>query len=345
MKIAILFGGSSYEHEISIVSAIAMKKVLSFELVYIFVDKERDFYFIPPNVIKSKLFSSGEYKSYPKLHVKKGGFFQKGFFGENQIAFDVALNLIHGRDGEDGKIPSLMQFFNIPCITPGIEACTISYDKLLTKAYAKELGIDVLPYQVLHQNDARTLSMAFPVIIKPLRLGSSIGVSVVKNQEELDYALDVAFEFDSTVLIEPFEQDIKEYNLAGSKAGKEIVYSIIEEPEKKEFLDFEKKYMDFSRTERVHKAEIDSALETRIKETFAGIYGSLFEGAIIRCDFFVKDGAIYLNEINPIPGSMANYLFEDFNAMMQKLILSLPNEKTIPINYEYIHKIEVAKGK
>lgn len=345
MKIAVLFGGSSFEHEISIVSAVSLKKVLRHDCLFVFVDSARDFYFIPPSALTSRLFSSGEFKSYPKLTLKKGGFYQKGLFGESRIAFDIGLNLIHGRDGEDGKIPALFSFYGIPCITPGITACSISYDKLLTKGYAKALGVNTLPCQILKSSDPREITVGYPVIIKPLRLGSSIGVSVVKSAEGLDYALDVAYEFDDTVLIEPFIENIKEYNLAGCKGKNGFIYSLIEEPEKKELLDFDKKYMDFSRTQRVKKAEIDAALEQQIKDTFATLYGSVFEGSMIRCDFFVHEGTVCLNEINPIPGSMANYLFDDFNAALDSLIFSLPKEKPIPIDYQYIHKIEVAKGK
>ncbi len=109
MKIAILFGGSSYEHEISIVSAITMKKVLkNSTLVYIFVSSDRKFYLIDTQKINSKLFSSGEYKKSKELTLKSGGFQIDGMFGSKSVDFDVALNLIHGRDGEDGKIASLM---------------------------------------------------------------------------------------------------------------------------------------------------------------------------------------------------------------------------------------------
>jgi len=117
MNIAILFGGSSFEHEISIVSAITMKKVLKKStLTYIFVSSDRKFYLIDTDKINSKLFSSGEYKKSKELTLKNGGFTVDGMFGSKAVAYDVALNLIHGRDGEDGKIASMMEFFNIPFI-------------------------------------------------------------------------------------------------------------------------------------------------------------------------------------------------------------------------------------
>jgi len=345
MNIAILFGASSFEHEISIVSAITMKKVLKKStLTYIFVSPNREFYLVDTDKINSKLFSSGEYKKGKQLTLKPGGFFIDGMFGSKAVACDGVLNLIHGRDGEDGKISSMMEFFNIPFISPRIEASSLSYNKLYTKFLAESLGVKTVAYEYLSKNDVRKIVMDYPVIIKPVRLGSSIGVSIVKETSELDYALDVAFEFDTDVIVEPFIEGVKEYNQAGCFTS-EWELSIVEEPQKEEFLDFEKKYMDFSRDSQVLAADIDDALKVKIQESFKKIYDPLFLGSIIRCDFFVVEGEVLLNEINPIPGSMANYLFEDFEAMVERLFKNLPKEQKISVDYQYIHSIQSAKGK
>ncbi len=345
MSIGILFGGSSYEHEISIVSAITMKKVLKKnELEFIFIDSDREFYLIDSDNMKSKYFSSLKYKKAKKLNLKYGGFFISGIFGSNILNLDVVLNIIHGRDGEDGKIASLMEFYNIPFISPRIEASTLSYNKLYTKFLAKSLGVKVVDYEHLNKSDKREIKTPFPVIIKPVRLGSSIGVSIVKTKDELEYGLDIAFEFDEDIIIEPFIEGIKEYNQAGCKTDRWEL-SIVEEPEKDEFLDFDKKYMDFSRDSKVLSADIDDELFDKIQDSFKTIYDPLFLGSIIRCDFFVVDGEILLNEINPIPGSMANYLFEDFDLTLKRLIDHLPQEKKISIDYKYINSIQSAKGK
>ncbi|HQS78292.1 MAG TPA: D-alanine--D-alanine ligase, partial [Sulfurovum sp.] len=105
------------------------------------------------------------------------------------------------------------------------------------------------------------------------------------------------------------------------------------------------KYMDFARDSQVLEAQIPDALKTKIQESFKTIYDPLFKGSIIRCDFFVVDNEVLLNEINPIPGSMANYLFENFEAMVYRLSGHLPKESKIKIDYQYIHSIQSAKGK
>lgn len=343
-KIAIVFGAQSFEHEISIVSSITMKKVLNNELVYIFIDKNREFYHIPSDIIKSNLFSSGDYKKCDKLEITQNGFVKRGLFKAKNLEFDVLLNLIHGGDGEDGVLAGMFRFFNIPFVGPRVEACVVSCNKFLTKAYAKSIDVKTVDYQYFNKNDEVTISQ-FPAIIKPVRLGSSIGVSIVKSQEELSYALDVAFEFDDEIIVEPFINGVKEYNLAGTKIGDEFVFSIVEEPQKEEFLDFEKKYLDFNRSDVVTDAEISDELVLKLRKSFEKIYNITFEGALIRCDFFVVDNEVYLNEINSIPGSMANYLFDDFNSVFEKLTNNLPRTKKIQINYDYVNTIQSAKGK
>ena len=345
MKLAILFGGASFEHEISIVSAITVKeKLVGFNLEFIFCDQDHTFYAVDPSVMKAVTFSKGMHKKMSTLSLTKGGFLKKSFLSSELIGTTV-LNLIHGADGEDGIIASMLEFYNIPFIGPRTAASVFSFDKRYTKYLCDALHVKSVAYETLSKNSARVVKTPYPFIIKPARLGSSIGVSVVKSENELDYALDVAFEFDENVLIEPFLVGVKEYNLSGCMADGKINFSIVEEPQKNEFLDFEKKYMDFSRSATVSSAEIDDALVAKLQENFAKIYTNLFEGALIRCDFFVVEGEVYLNEINPIPGSMANYLFEDFSLTITRLLASLPQIKRASVNYQYIHSISSAKGK
>ena len=344
MKIAIVFGGMSFEHEISIVSAITMKKVLNQDLEYIFIDKHREFYHIPTDIINSKLFSSSKYKKYDNLQLTQKGFVKKGLFKEKILEFDIALNLIHGGDGEDGVLASLFKFYKIPYIGPRVEASVMSCNKHLTKAYSLQSEVNTVEFTYFTKDDKIEIEK-YPVIIKPVRLGSSIGVSIVKSKDELQYALDVAFEFDDEIIIEPFIEGVKEYNLAGTKVNGEFTFSIVEEPQKEQFLDFEKKYLDFNRSSQVLQADISDQLVESLKDNFKKIYNQTFEGSLIRCDFFVIGDEVYLNEINPIPGSMANYLFEDFNKVILDLSKSLPRDKFIPINYDYVNKIQSAKGK
>jgi D-alanine-D-alanine ligase len=345
LKLTILFGGASFEHEISIVSAITLKEKLSgFDLNFIFCDQDHTFYAIDEKDMKAKTFSSAGHKKMPTLNLVKGGFSQKKLLGSKEHNA-IVLNLIHGADGEDGTMAALLDFYSIKYIGPRINASVFSYDKRFTKYLCESIGIKTIKYEVLTSNEQKNITMDYPIIIKPASLGSSIGVTIVYEESELDYALDTAYEFDKSVIVEPFIENVKEYNLAGYMADGEIQFSIVEEPQKNKFLDFEKKYMDFSRSSQVLKADISSELENKLKQCFSKIYTGMFEGSLIRCDFFVVNNEVFLNEINPIPGSMANYLFEDFKGVIEKLSNSLPHSKRAKVSYEYIHSINSAKGK
>lgn len=395
MQFIILFGGNSYEHEVSIVSAITLKKELKNISHFIFLDSINSLYLIPNNKMTSKHFSTFAYKKDSKIEFCPNGFLKKGFL-KSEVIRGIVINLVHGKMGEDGMLASIFNFYDIKFIGPRNEACVVSFNKEYGKVYAKYRGVNVLNYEALQNttkiepNLINHLASKLPLIFKPARLGSSIGISIVKNENEIAYALDSALEFDDTIIIESFIPNIKEYNLAGTLIDNEFKFSIIEEVNKGEYLDFEKKYLDFgarnleldsknqtktpsdskdliknqfknltqdstqflqshneSSTNKVKKKEanISEELKNKIKESFKKIYLNCFEGSLIRCDFFVIENEVYLNEINPIPGSMAHYLFDDINAILNKLATNIPKVKNIKIQYKYISKIQAHKGK
>ncbi|MDU7692770.1 MAG: D-alanine--D-alanine ligase [Helicobacter sp.] len=337
----ILFGGASFEHEISIVSAITLKNVLKDEIDnFIFLDLNRDLYLIQKKNMNASFFADLKYKNELKLSFAKNGFEYTKIL-KRFLKVDLLLNLIHGKDGEDGLLASLLNFYGIKFIGPRIESSAISFNKELTKIYASSRNVRTLPYEVLHLHSTRQSFLGYPIIIKPLRGGSSIGIKVATNAKEFDYALDHAFGFDTSVIIEPFLKNVKEYNLAGSKTKNGFIFSSIEEPKKSDLLSFEDKYLDFSRSEKITAASLNKDIEEELKAFFIKIYDGYFDGALIRCDFFVHDGEVLLNEINPIPGSLANYLFDDFKGVLNQI--ELPKQRQIQQNYSYINKIKKAK--
>lgn len=345
MIYGIIFGANSYEHEISIVSAVVLNKILKSEKKFIFCDKNKEFYLIDEKNMNAKFFSTYAYKKEKQLILKDGGFYTKSLFGEKSVEIDVMINVVHGKDGEDGKIAALFDFYSIKYIGPRLEASVLSFNKILTKMYAKSVGVNVLDYEVLNFGNEKELKISYPCILKPARLGSSIGISIVKDEKELKYAKDVAFEFDKDLLVEKFVSNIKEYNLAGCMIGDKMHFSIIEEPKKNEILDFEQKYLGFSDSSKISEAQLSEELKNKIKDSFLKIYEPLFRGALIRCDFFVIDDEVYLNEINPNPGSLANYLFEDFEQIMLKLAQNIQLEKQVKIEYMFLQNINGQKGK
>ncbi|RAX54223.1 D-alanine--D-alanine ligase A [Helicobacter sp. 16-1353] len=345
MGFIILFGGNSYEHEISIVSSITLKKELKNISAFVFLDSSGSFYLISKENMKSKYFALLEYKKAPKLELTNGGFLQKSLMSK-KILKGVVINLIHGKSGEDGQIAGILDFYNIRFIGPRLEASVLSFNKELTKIYAKNRNVKVLDYKILRKgDDYSNMDLTLPLILKPARLGSSIGISLIKDIDDIDYALDCAFEFDDTVVVESFIPDIKEYNLAGCIINDEFVFSTIEEIKKNEYLDFDKKYLDFATTKKLQEAQISNTLRDNIKNSFKKIYLNCFEGSLIRCDFFAINDEVFLNEINPIPGSMACYLFENFGGILNSLSINLPSNDVLNIQYKYISKIQAIKGK
>lgn len=348
MNFIVIFGGESYEHEISIVSAITLKKELKNIAYFIFIDADNEMFLIPHNAMKSTHFSTYAYKKNTKLSFVKGGFLEQGFF-KKQILQGIVINLIHGKSGEDGQIPSILDFYNIAYIGPRIQASVISFSKELTKIYAKSLGVQVLDFQTFTKSTIKNANITFPCIIKPSHLGSSIGIAVAKDKNDLSYCLDCAFEFDESVIVEDFIPHIREFNLAGCKVKDEFIFSMIEEVKKNELFAFEDKYLDFQGSKAKQEADLSDEIKATIKAYFMKIYEDCFEGALIRCDFFMleKDGRseIYLNEINPIPGSLAYYLFDDISHILQQLSQNLPKKRFIPIKYHYISRIQAQKGK
>ncbi|EPY0831862.1 D-alanine--D-alanine ligase, partial [Campylobacter jejuni] len=133
------------------------------------------------------------YKKEKELFIKQGGFFSKGFLKENKLECECVINLIHGRDGEDGKIAALFEFYSIKFIGPRLEASVLSFNKELTKLYAKSVGVKTLDYTMVRKGQNSKEKLSFPCIIKPARLGSSIGISIVKDEKDLEYAKDVGF--------------------------------------------------------------------------------------------------------------------------------------------------------
>ncbi|MDR2904334.1 MAG: D-alanine--D-alanine ligase [Helicobacteraceae bacterium] len=342
-KPIILFGGQSYEHEISIVSAIALYQALTSQCVFVFLSGDRRFYLIDLMDMKADYFASGRYKKAPELFLARGGFVRKGFFGYAPIDGDEVVNVSHGADGEDGKLAALFEFYGVRYVGPRLEASVLSFNKHYTKFLASAAGVKTLPYEIIKRGDK--IKTPCPFILKPLRLGSSIGISVVKSEADLPFALDAAFEFDNEAIVEPFITNVREYNLAGCFAGGEWKLSIIEEPKKREVLDFDQKYLDFTRDKKPAAAALPVGVAESMRETFKRVYNHGFAGSLIRCDFFVIDGEVVLNEINPIPGSLANYLFDNYEEIINALIASLPERRDITVTYNYIHSIRSAKGK
>lgn len=179
-KPIILFGGASFEHEISIVSAIGLHQAITAQCVFVFLSQEHRFYMVDIMDMQADHFSSGRYHKDTELFLARGGFERKTLFGRAPIDGDVVISVVHGADGEDGALAALLDFYGIAYVGPRLEVSALSFNKHLTKYLAVISGVKVLPYQVISRGE--TVNLAYPYILKPLRLGSSLGICTVLDK-------------------------------------------------------------------------------------------------------------------------------------------------------------------
>jgi D-alanine-D-alanine ligase len=364
-RVAVFFGGRSPEHDVSVITGLQALEALDQDRfssfpVYVATDgkwftgdalRNRANYL--PSESTLKTLDSVMLDLWPQvdgygrlLPAKPVGVFAK----PKRIEFDVALLAFHGLFGEDGRFQGLFEVANVPYTGMRPLASSLLMDKAVTKRVLAESGIALLPYSVVErpvsgllpsvqQIETSLNGLTFPVIVKPLHLGSSIGVSRAASMDEVRGALSVIFRLDTHAILEPFVENLVEYNVAVRRTLSGIESSAIERPKAhQELLDFKAKYLAGSPSKDGSKRpgtisqgmlsltrelnpdladDFASTIRTWAETCFLVVYGT---GAP-RMDFLCngKTGELWLNEVNPCPGSFGYYLWE---ARSQPLLFS-----------------------
>ena len=330
MNLALICGGKSYEHDISILSTIQIYKGLNknkYNNIYIlYCDLNNDFY-----LIKNPDINDFINKKHKISFVKKGFKISKKI---NKI--DYALIIMHGSYGEDGKINSFLEFYDIIYINNDVKASLKCLSKIRMKEILFENNIKSLEYQVVNINNYNKINIIYPVILKCDNLGSSIGIEVCNNNDEYIKACHKLFLYDDYILIEPYLTDFIEYNIACKKKVEGIVLSNIEEIKKNDLIySFNEKYKN-NNINKIINPNIDEKINNKLKEITLKVY-DLFElDYVCRFDFILKENILYLNEINNIPGSLSYYLF---NQSIDEHIHDLIKIKLYKINNN--HKLNI----
>lgn len=361
INVAVFFGGKSFEHDVSILTGLEACYALDtdkYNVIPVYVDLQNKFWtgdalldknFYPLNNLGKKLISSAKImvgEDKPTLQIQKQKMFIKS---TEKIIFDVALLAFHGEYGENGPIQGLCEIANIPYTGCRTLSAAMCINKSIAKTIVSSVGVPVLDEIVIKRpikneffdiNDfTEQMQFKFPVIVKPVALGSSIGVSKANNKDELNVSVLQVFALGDDVLVEPFVENLEEYNISITKAinGK-IKYSIIEHPLKKnaEFLGFVEKYMSssggkcgckkvgsklmssskksglISLTRDFSPKELSDKQKEQIKEWAINAFEALECNGIVRIDFMhnSKTKDFYFTEANTIPGSFAYYLWE-----------------------------------
>lgn len=315
MKVGILFGGRSYEHDISIITAAQVAAALKgrVEIYPIYAD-QGDFYLVKGG-IEIRDFAKRRVKKRKLTFARKNGRGAISVWGRKTV-LDCMIMCCHGGEGEDGRFSSLMEIFSIPYTAPSHLPSAVTMDKRLTKALCLTHLIPTAEGIVGSAREdviERAESLDYPMIVKPARLGSSIGISVAHNEEELISAVALAFSFDRDVVIERMIEKAMELNCAAFREGDSIVIGGVENPRPwHEFLTFGEKY-EGGKYKSGSNRILHGSLADRVREMTERVYKAFELDGIVRIDYLYseEDDVIYLNEINAQPGSLAYYLFEE----------------------------------
>lgn len=317
-NVAVFFGGASVEHDVSVITGVLTANSLdksAYNAVPVYVDGDNRWY------CGEELKDIDNYKNLDYKKLKRVAF----LCGENVLysvkknkmkpllTISAVINCMHGERGEDGSLAGLVNMCNIPFASPPIEASAVGIDKALTKKFLIGIGVRTLSavsIRKLSDCASAESKLGYPLIVKPAKLGSSIGISRARNLKELESAVRFAFRFGEKAVAERMLEGFTEINCAAYRtAGGEIIVSECERPVGSgEMLTFEDKY---STGKREFPAKIPVKISEKIKRITEKIYRELDCVGPIRADFMVCGKEVYLNEINTVPGSLAYYLFCD----------------------------------
>jgi D-alanine-D-alanine ligase len=341
-NIGIVFGGVSVEHEVSIITGLQIyenidKEKYNVSLVYIAKDGE---WYSGDNLKNVKLYEDWD------VNKRKAKHFFPSFNkrdGKNALGkLDAVIIACHGNYGEDGKLQGFFELLDIPYSSPGIIGSATGMDKIVMKKILSGMGLPILPYLWLTRdewkNDKRGwinkvhYTLDYPVFIKPSNLGSSIGISMANNEEELIKGVEIASNYDKRILIEKGVENANEVNCSVLKSGGEILISEMEEPVRWEkFLSFADKYLSNSSKSgkqsmaamtRKIPAEISEEIKDRIIDFSKKICRAVDVKGVARIDYLLNSDKtkVYVNEINTIPGSFSFYLWEPKGVDFSRLI-------------------------
>ncbi len=336
-KNCVIFGGSSTEHDISIITGMQLAKQINEKIEKIYLGIDNKFY-LASKICDLKFFTQKEKIKLKEVIFSDGALFSKGNFLKKLFEVDCVINCCHGGVGENGDLAGFFAVNKIRCTSPNSLAAHIAMDKTLCKKLVGNFA-NVVKGTLVNKNNMEEKikqiqnEFANNLIIKPNSLGSSIGVKAC-DKSNFQEQIEAIFELKDKALVEERVVNMVEYNQACLRVSNALVLSAIEQPlSKNDFLTFEDKYKSQSKTkgrDRIIPAKIDKSLEDEISELTKRIYEELGMSGVVRVDYIYDTSTktLYFNEINTIPGSMAFYLFEpegvDYITLINQLVDNAP---------------------
>jgi D-alanine-D-alanine ligase len=347
IRLAVLFGGRSGEHEVSLMSAASLIQAADkskYEIIPIGIDKNGR-WLIGGEAMA--LLSRGEMTlDLPQSAAAStsGAMMlldpiQDGTLRLADQTIDVVFPALHGTYGEDGSVQGLLELVNVPYVGAGVAGSAVGMDKALMKALFRDAGLPILDFVVMKRKDldhdpqacVRRVEnrLGYPCFVKPANLGSSVGISKVHQRDGLILALELAARYDAKILVEAAAIDAREIEvsvLGNDSPSASVVGEIIPS---REFYDYEAKYKD-ARSQLIIPARLSAECTRRVRDMALAAFQACDGAGLARVDFFVHrtSEAIWLNEINTMPGftsiSMYAKLWEatglSYSALIDRLV-------------------------
>ena len=350
-NVAVFFGGKSCEREISILTGVFILNL---------IDKEK---FSPfPVYIHADggMYTSTTMDNLNVFKEKKLTQFERVFFDGGNVyslnkkrgrikklaKIDVAINCCHGGLGEGGGVSALAEWNGIPLASPDLTSSGVFMDKSVTKLIARALSIPTVDYIRVNEMDYQRRGafllksiksrLKYPVIIKPAHLGSSIGITLAQNEEEVKKALTSAFLLDDRVIIERYLENKQDINCAAYSLDGKIIISEAEVAFGEGVYSFEEKYLH-RRSDQTPpfsskgggRYALSGELREKIRAYTRTMYKRMGLQGVVRMDFLVSEGKAYLCEVNTVPGSLAYYLFCDRISEAKQFVTDLLEDALI----------------
>ena len=356
IKLGVIFGGETVEHEVSIISALQAINNLNedkYEVVPIYISKDRTWY--AGHMLRDvEIFKDFDnLKRYAKkvVLVKKDGRFilqsTSGLFRKDLYELDIILPVVHGNNVEDGTLAGYLDTVGIPYVGCHVLGAALGQDKVAMKHVMMSEGLPIVDFVWFFDNeylenkdkilkDIKT--MGYPVVVKPATLGSSVGITFVKNEKEIEKAIDEAISYDTKIVVEKAVENLIEVN--ASVLGNyeyQRVSPLEEVMGLDEILSYSDKYLSNSKTKggskgmastsRIIPARINKDLTKDIKETSKKVFRLLNFSGVCRIDYLIdsKTNKFYVNEPNTIPGSLSFYLWKEDGLKYSELLDELIN--------------------
>ena len=347
IKIGVIYGGETVEHEVSVISALQAMNNLNedkYDIVPIYISKDRIWYtgHMLRDIEFYKEFEDEKKYATKVMLYKKGKTFllqrTTGIFRKDITDLDVILPVVHGNNVEDGSLAGLLDSIGIPYVGSHVLGGALGQDKVVMKQVMESVNLPIVPYTWFYDSEyldnkenilKEIKKIGYPVIVKPATLGSSIGIEVAKNEKDIESKIEDAMEYDTKIVVEKVIENLTEVNASVLGNYEYQKVSPLEEVMgEDEILSFADKYLGNAKTKgmastsRIVPARISEKLTKEIQDTAKQVFKVLNLSGVCRVDFLIdnKENKFYVNEPNTCPGSLSFYLWKEAGMKYSELL-------------------------